>query len=178
MNIFLSICLMMICALGHTSSPLPWEQMNPQGKAKLEVAFWDIYQAELFSSGKTYELDTPHALKLTYLRSFKVKHLVSETVKQLGRVSNVSDEAKEAWSESLRLIWQDVKKGDALAFYIDEEKRSTFYLNGRYLGAIDDRNFSEAFSAIWLSERTSRPKLRLALLGNKELRNEKSGEEK
>jgi hypothetical protein len=48
---------------------------------------------------------------------------------------------------------------------VDEQDRSSFSLNGRALGTIEDPGFGQDFLAIWLSPETSRPELRLALIG-------------
>jgi hypothetical protein len=44
---------------------------------------------------------------------------------------------------------------------------SQFFLNGASIGVIDDANLSRHFFDIWLSEETSKPQLRLQLLGMK-----------
>jgi len=48
---------------------------------------------------------------------------------------------------------------------VDEQERSTFLLSGEPLGQIVDPEFGENFLGIWLSPDTSRPELRLSLLG-------------
>ena len=62
-------------------------------------------------------------------------------------------------------MWPDVKKNDVLAIALDSQGRSTFFLNGQTLGTIEDPGFGRDFLAIWLSPETSRPELRLALIG-------------
>jgi hypothetical protein len=48
---------------------------------------------------------------------------------------------------------------------MSESGRSTFLLNGKPLGSIDDPQFGPSFLAIWLSPDTSRPELRRSLIG-------------
>jgi hypothetical protein len=49
--------------------------------------------------------------------------------------------------------------------YVDESSVSHFFYNKRFIGSLNDTAFSSAFSAIWLSENTLKPKLRNQLIG-------------
>lgn len=143
----------------------PWQDMELVGKGKLSVLFWDIYNAELFTeSGQYQEAQTPIALKLTYLRDIEKKDLISETIKQWGKVG-FNDKTKiETWSSKLEQLWTDVSENDAITLYIDKENCSYFFFNDQELGKIDDPEFSQAFLAIWLSEKTTAPKVRKQLI--------------
>ena len=63
-------------------------------------------------------------------------------------------------------MWPDVKENDVLALVLDGGNKSTFLLNGEPLGSIDEPAFGQRFLDIWLSPETSRPELRLALIGH------------
>jgi len=89
---------------------------------------------------------------------------VDHTRKEWQRLG-VEGPQSQQWLETLARLWPDVRKNDLLALVLDKQDRGTFYLNGKALGAIDDPGFGEDFLAIWLSPETSRPELRLALLG-------------
>ena len=60
----------------------------------------------------------------------------------------------------------DVNPGERLTglFWPDEGVR--FFHNGRLRADIADAEFARKFFAIWLSPKSSQPKLRLALLGS------------
>jgi hypothetical protein len=62
-------------------------------------------------------------------------------------------------------MWPDVREDDVLALEMSASGRSTFLLNGKPLGSIDDPEFGPSFLAIWLSPDTSRPELRRLLIG-------------
>jgi len=66
---------------------------------------------------------------------------------------------------ALAALWPDVSKNDVLTLHIDAADRSTFYRNGELLGVIDDPEFGDHFTGIWLAPTTTRPALRLALTG-------------
>jgi hypothetical protein len=61
-------------------------------------------------------------------------------------------------------MWPDVKKGDKIAFDVDDLGVSRFYYNGTWVGSLEDPDFAPAFIAIWLSPKTSRPAHRKGLL--------------
>ena len=158
------IFLYLLC-IQNTVASVPWQSMQPLGQSTLKVAFWNIYEAQLFSSAEKFDPQLPHALKLTYLRSFKVDNLVTQTFKEMQRIESIDAQTQSQWETRLLSLWRDVEKGDQLALHIDENQYANFYFNNEFLGIIKDSEFSRLFSAIWLSNKTSRPKLRLALIG-------------
>lgn len=140
---------------------------DPQtvGNARLEVMFWDIYDAELIAEAGNFEMDKPFALKLTYLRKFKGKDIASRSVDEM-RSLGVEDEIKLAkWFEQMHSLFPDVKDGSTITGVVDNQKSSHFYYNSQKLGHIEDPEFSEWFFAIWLHEKSSEPKMRKQLLG-------------
>jgi hypothetical protein len=62
-------------------------------------------------------------------------------------------------------ILPDVDDGDSLTGVNILLRGVRFYRNGNALGAIEDREFAQAFFAIWFDPRTSEPVLRTQLLG-------------
>lgn len=152
----------------ENKSPLPWETLRLVGEGKLTVWFWDVYEAQLFSqNGRYQEQAYPLALRLTYLRDFDKKDLVSETRKQWEKLGFKNNDQQQQWLSVLNDQWRDVKEGDSITLYIDGDKTSQFYLNQEALGEMKDQAFSEAFLAIWLSENTSAPKVRKQLIAGK-----------
>lgn len=148
-----------------TPRPLPWETMPLVGESTLKVAVWDIYHASLYAPEARYQPARPFALKLLYLRDFSKKNLIKETRKQLEELDLVNHRNAEQWFEKLDTLWVDVSKGDAITLLSDAQEHAHFYFNDRYLGSIADAEFARRFSAIWLSERSSRPEMRRQLIG-------------
>lgn len=135
------------------------------GEARLKVMFWPVYDSRLFSPDGSYsEGRRPLRLDIQYLRDIDAKDLVSHTRKEWERLQ-VAETDRLQWLASLARLWPDVGEKDVLSLVLDEQGRSTFLLNGEPLGDIDDPGFGEDFLAIWLSPDTSRPELRLSLLG-------------
>jgi len=56
-----------------------------------------------------------------------------------------------AWLGQLDVLLVDVEKGDRISLYVDENRHSSFYFNGSFLGQIQDESFSRNFSSIWLA---------------------------
>jgi len=135
------------------------------GQARLEVLWWPVYESRLYSPGGDYvEGVRPLRLEIQYLRDVEAQDLVDHTRKEWQRLG-VEGPQSEQWLRTLARLWPDVRKNDLLALVLDKQGRGTFYLNGKALGTIDDPGFGEDFLAIWLSPKTSRPELRLALIG-------------
>lgn len=145
----------------------PWESMDLVGKGKLSVLFWDIYNAELYTSDGAYQkAQFPIALRLVYLRDFKKKDLISETQKQWEKLG-FKDKAKTAiWVARLEELWRDVEKHESITLYIDASSSSFFYFDNEQLGQVEDPNFAQAFLDIWLSENTSAPDVRKKLIAD------------
>ncbi|MGQ8364863.1 chalcone isomerase family protein [Glaciecola sp. 1036] len=135
------------------------------GKTRLEVLFWDIYEAELIAPEGKWDKDKPFALRLTYLRDFEGKEIASRSVDEM-RDLGFDDELKLAkWFQKMHRIFPDVKEGECIMGIVDEDKVSHFYFNDEKIGKVTDAEFTEWFFAIWLSEDTSEPKMREQLLG-------------
>jgi len=141
----------------------PWSTMTIVGQADLKFLFWPVYDAKLFSETNTFLFPEtrPYALSLTYKRDFRGRDLVQETTRQWQKMGIP---VEQSWLEQLGGLLPDVEQGDEITLYVDRNAASTFYFNGEKLGLINDPLFSREFSAIWLSEKTTRPELRQALL--------------
>ena len=156
------LCLaLLISALARADG----DALQMVGQARLEVLWWPVYDSRLYSPGGTYSEGTrPLRLEIQYLRDIEVQDLVEHTRKEWQRLGVVGVQP-QAWLEDLAQMWPDVSENDVLALVVDEQDRSSFSLNGKALGTIEDPGFGQDFLAIWLSPETSRPELRLALIG-------------
>jgi hypothetical protein len=65
----------------------------------------------------------------------------------------------------MKTTFPDVKKGDQLIGIHRPDGSASFTLNGKSIGEIRDEEFTRLFFGIWLSPRTSEPKMRNALIG-------------
>lgn len=149
--------------------PVAWAEedtLQMVGEARLKFLFWPIYDSRLYSlDGSFQDGQRPLRFEIQYLRDVSAPDLVVRTRDEWQRLQPVSA-PEEQWLQALSRLWPDVSENDVLALALDEQGGSTFLLNGQPLGEIGDPAFGERFLSIWLSPGTSRPDLRLGLLGS------------
>lgn len=141
----------------------PVSDLNRVGQGEMHYLFWTIYSAELYRSGK-FSVDDRQALRITYFKSISQQDLIEATLGQWKHLGYSPEEIAQ-WIRPLTQIWPSVEPGDKLTFVSNATGESLFFFDGKPIGAIQDPTFADAFLAIWLSERTTEPKLRKQLLG-------------
>jgi hypothetical protein len=144
-------------------------QAHLQGQARLVVYGFNIYDAKLWTDGNfsaaNYATES-FALELRYLRNFSGESLAARSVKEMRRLSDVGDEKAEQWLQQMKQVFPNVKKGDQLIGIHRPDGSASFILNSKTIGEVRDEEFTRLFFGIWLSARTSEPKLRSELLGS------------
>jgi len=134
---------------------------------RLRVWGFEVYDARLWAR-PGFELtrfeDQPFALELAYLRSFKGADIARRSIDEM-RQTGALDEADAArWLAAMTALFPDVQRGDRITGVHVPGTGARFYLNDRLLGEVVEDRFSRRFFGIWLSERTSQPRMRDALL--------------
>ena len=138
------------------------DDLNKRGQGEMSYLFWTLYSAEFYATPTNSE----RALKLEYYRSIDSKDLVDATEDQWNKLG-YSDSNIQRWLKPLYAMWPNVEEGSTLTIRVAEDNVSRFYFDEQPIGTIQDKQFGEAFLAIWLSENTSEPVLRKQLLGLK-----------
>ncbi|WNO11246.1 chalcone isomerase family protein [Teredinibacter sp. KSP-S5-2] len=158
------LILLTVLCLPAMANPLA--SLNKYGEGEMKAFFWSLYKAELYGTQETYSPNDKHlALKITYHRNIRKQALINATNEQWQHIG-INHPQTEAWLTDLSTIWPDVKPGDTLIVKRNTDGTTTFFNTTNVLGSIQHPDFAEAFLSIWLSEKTSRPKLRQALLGH------------
>jgi hypothetical protein len=138
------------------------------GKGKLTFFGLEVYESSLWVApnfkGLAFE-NHNFALELHYLRNFTAADIAKRSLEEMHRIEQVSEQKTAQWTKTLSELLPNVKKGDRLIGLHKPGAGATFWLNGKRIGEIRDAEFSRQFFAIWLSPKTSEPKLRMALLG-------------
>lgn len=135
------------------------------GTGRLNLWFWDIYDATLFAPSGQYDPEKAYALQISYLRDISGEKIADHSVDEM-RNQGFEDRAKlDTWYEEMVNIFPDVDKGITLTAVFTPDGKTIFYRNGEDIGTIDDAEFSQQFANIWLSEKTRSPDLRRKLLG-------------
>lgn len=141
------------------------DHLKVVGQGHMSWLFIDLYQATLYSATGTHQTKLfPQALNINYKKDIKAAHLISATQKEWSKLSIYSP-VHEKWLTQLTGLWPNIKKGDQLLFLVESNGLGYFYHNNQLLGGIKSQQFSEDFLAIWLSQKSSEPKLRAKLLG-------------
>ncbi|MEZ8720189.1 chalcone isomerase family protein [Vibrio pomeroyi] len=136
------------------------DDLNKRGQGEMSYLFWTLYSAEFYTTPTNSE----RALKLEYYRAIDSKDLVDATEDQWNKLG-YSNNNIQRWLKPLYAMWPNVEAGSTLTIRVAEDNVSRFYFDEQPIGVIQDKQFGEAFLAIWLSENTSEPGLRKQLLG-------------
>lgn len=112
----------------------------------------------------------PLALELEYARSLDGKAIAERSLKEMQGIDSVDAAQAERWLAQMQRIFPDVKAGDRITGVQQPGEAALFFVNGQARGEVRDADFTRLFFGIWLSPRTSQPRLREALLGTRESR--------
>jgi Chalcone isomerase-like len=138
------------------------------GKGKLTFFGLEVYESSLWTTssfkGLAFE-NHNFALELHYLRNFTAVDIAKRSIEEMQRIEPVPDQKVALWIKTLSEAFPNVKKGDRIVGVHKPGFGVTFWHNGKRSGEIRDADFSRQFFGIWLSPKTSEPKLRQALLG-------------
>ena len=155
------------CNMAHAVPPVavPFAEPALVGQGRLSVFVWDVYDAALYAPGGRYERDRPFSLSMTYLRSVEGSVITESSIDAIRDQESLPERLEPIWRRLLAGIFPDVTKGDILTGVYRADGTAVFYLNTKPLGVIEEPRLSRAFFDIWLSEKTSEPRLRKKLLG-------------
>ena len=166
MRLLYLLSVLFICIATKESIAQPLSELETVGTAKLRVLFFDIYTSELKTeSGEYTDGIRPIQLKIIYERNIKSSALIKQTKKEWD-AQMANDKNQLSWIKTLESIWPNIESGDTLTFELYKNGKNQFFYNERAIGSVNDPNFGENFLDIWLSPKTTRPKIRREMLGN------------
>ncbi len=143
------------------------------GQGKLTYFGLHVYDARLWVQDGFKAADflrTPLAVELEYARGLYGKLIAERSLDEMKRGADLNDtkitEAKaNEWLAQMKTLFTDVNKGDRITGVQLPGVATRIFINGKLRGEVRDAEFTRLFFGIWLSPRTSEPKLRDALLG-------------
>lgn len=154
--------------------PLPPEvsellpELKVRGGGLLRVWGFQVYNAWLWTpGGGPYDPARPFALDIEYLRNFTAQALAERSIEEMRGQGRGSEAVYPRWLAEMQRVFVDVKPGDRLTGVATPERRARFFYNGVFRGEIADPAFTDAFFAIWLSERSSQARFRDLLIGKR-----------
>lgn len=138
------------------------------GEGTLRYLGLHVYDIRLWGAAD-FSLDdlqgSPLALELQYARALDGKAIAERSLKEMQGLSNIDAAQAERWLQQMRQIFPNVNKGDRITGVQRPGQAAIFFVNGQARGEVRDAEFMRLFFGIWLSPRTSQPRLREALLG-------------
>lgn len=157
--------LIFFLLLANAKAEVPLESTTIRGEGLFTWYFIDVYKAKLWASKSQNIYSEPISFELSYLRDLKGADIAKQSRSELLDLK-IDSKLVDQWYPKLIEIFPDIKQGDAILANFNPNTGLKFYLNReKFLGAIEDKVFSEKFLEIWLSEKTSAKKLRSKLLG-------------
>lgn len=162
-------------AIGAASATAPPPEIRAlgdavqlQGGARFRYWGFHAYDVQLWTlpgfDASNYEAH-PLALSITYARQIDVEDLVERSLLEMGRQAPVLPQQAQQWRQSLIRAFRNVRPGDRLTGIFRPPHQASFYFNGQLTATLQANPLAQRFFGIWLSEQTSQPSLRNALLG-------------
>ena len=138
-----------------------------RGSAVMRFIGLQIYDIRLWSPA-ALPADTrgqPLALELIYARKLVGELIASRSIDEMRRIGTFTDDQAASWLAAMNKLFPNVQSGDRLTGVQLATGSTRFYFNGQRQGDVADAEFTRLFFGIWLSPRTSEPRLREQLLG-------------
>jgi hypothetical protein len=138
---------------------------RPLGGGEMRAFGLRIYDGWYWAGADAFSLAQPFALDLHYHRSLDGARIAQRSVEEIARLGYGTAEERARWGEAMKAIFPAVGPGDRLTGVNLPAVGARFFHNGQPIGEVADPSFAQAFFAIWLDPRTSRPDFRERLLG-------------
>ena len=139
------------------------------GQGKLTYFGLHVYDARLWVQDgfkATEFVRAPLALELEYARTLYGKLIAERSLDEMKRGGDITEAKAGEWLAQMKTLFTDVNKGDRITGIQVPGVATRIFINGKLRGEVRDAEFTRLFFGIWLSPRTSEPKLRDALLGS------------
>ena len=139
-----------------------------QGQGQLRYLGLHVYDAMLWTAQRLAAEEaerTALALELRYTRALRGALIAERSLSEMKRIGEFDDADAARWLEAMKRLFPDVAAGDRVIGVHRPGEGARFHVNGRFVGEIAEAAFARLFFGIWLSPRTSQPRLRAALLG-------------
>lgn len=169
-----STLLLANAAFAQTPPTTPWPEVTEHlpggtlaGQARLRYWGFEVYEAQLWtppSFRASQYAQHPLALSLTYLRTLRGKAIAERSLEEMRLQGPITTAQASTWLAQMQASFPDVRAQDRLTGLHQPGVGARFWFNGKPQATVADDAFSQRFFGIWLSESTSQPEMRRALL--------------
>jgi len=155
-----------IAPLPELADGLPGARLQGEGRMVhfglhiCDIRLWvtDGFSAEAFAQ-------RPLAIEIDYARALSGQRIAERSLDEMQRITPLSPGQRAAWLAAMQQAFPDIARGERLTGLHRPGEGARFFHNGRLRAELADADFARAFFSIWLSPKTSEPRLRLSLLG-------------
>lgn len=166
-GVALAPCLSMAQTVLPVSVQSVAQDLRLAGQGQMRFLGLRIYDARLWV-GPGFEAQAfaahPLALELAYHRAFRGEAIAQRSVQEIQRQRTLRSEEAQRWTAALAQWLPDVQAGDTLTGVYLPGQGMRLWRGSQDLGVLPDPELARHFFGIWLSEQTSEPSLRKALL--------------
>ena len=141
---------------------------KPVGQATFSWLFWDLFDGSLWSADGSFAWDKPFVLTLTYRTNFSAQELTEQTISELDRLTNWSDDTLATFTGEVARCMADVGNGDRFTATGTIPDRVVLYLNGKQRCSLEKPGLRGQFFRIWLSGNSKFPAKSRQLTGRPE----------
>lgn len=142
---------------------LPTAKQVGQGEGRRMI--FHAYDATLLAPQGTYRKDKPFALTLRYHMQFSGKAIARESVAQMRRMGQHSQDDLTRWGNQMAKIFPNVQPGATITGLRLKNGITVFCTPAGEIGRIAERAFTDAFFDIWLGDAAESQTLRRQLTG-------------
>ena len=135
------------------------------GEVNYTHLFWDLYDAKLITETGNFDKNK-FALTLKYNTKISKKSVVKETLNQLKKQKEYTDEELVELTTLLNNTFKKIEVGDTF-IGIKENDTAYFYFENEKVLETEDLEFINLFFDIWLRQDSQNPAFTKKLLGQK-----------
>ena len=135
------------------------------GEVNYTHLFWNLYDAKLITETGNFDKNK-FALTLKYNTKISKKSVIKETLNQLKKQKEYTDEELVELTTLLNSTFKKIKVGDTF-IGIKENDTAYFYFKNEKVLETEDLEFINLFFDIWLRQDSQNPAFTKKLLGQK-----------
>jgi len=143
------------------------KQNIPQAKMVGSYCFnafgFKIYHIELWSKNGKFNYEQPLALSITYHKNFSASQLAKKTATEMQKTNQLTQQQLAKYMVYINKLFVDVKKNQNKTAIFMPNGNLTIFLEQQKISEVDDLEFAKDFLNIWLSPKSSYPKMSSAL---------------